>query len=274
MFNAKNLKLALATAALPAFLVASVGAAQAITILPGAVSYEYFGLNDANNIATSSTVGSLNYTGDPGCGGTCIATTSLGADPSVSLNVNEVVYNGTGGGYAQAELGYYVEYQNATPGTYTVDLHASDTFSISAGENGQAYIAFGPAGEEPGTLNDFSAYTYQDTDCVTACSEGVANYTDPQPFPASEAVQMVANTPYFLVIYDEIGLTTSGLQSSASIDPTFTTDAQGGDFIFSPGVLSSLSGVPEPATWSMFLLGFGAIGWTLRSRRNASAATA
>jgi hypothetical protein len=32
--------------------------------------------------------------------------------------------------------------------------------------------------------------------------------------------------------------------------------------------------VPEPATWAMFLLGFGAIGWTLRGRRNASAVTA
>lgn len=30
-------------------------------------------------------------------------------------------------------------------------------------------------------------------------------------------------------------------------------------------------GVPEPATWAMFLLGFGAIGWTLRSRRNQGA---
>jgi hypothetical protein len=33
------------------------------------------------------------------------------------------------------------------------------------------------------------------------------------------------------------------------------------------------SGVPEPSTWAMFLLGFGAIGWTLRRRREASAAT-
>jgi hypothetical protein len=37
---------------------------------------------------------------------------------------------------------------------------------------------------------------------------------------------------------------------------------------------TDISAVPEPATWAMFLLGFGAIGWTLRSRRNASAATA
>lgn len=33
-----------------------------------------------------------------------------------------------------------------------------------------------------------------------------------------------------------------------------------------------LSGVPEPATWALFLLGFGAIGWTLRARRNAATA--
>jgi hypothetical protein len=32
-------------------------------------------------------------------------------------------------------------------------------------------------------------------------------------------------------------------------------------------------GVPEPATWAMFLVGFGAVGWTLRSRRSRSAMT-
>jgi hypothetical protein len=30
--------------------------------------------------------------------------------------------------------------------------------------------------------------------------------------------------------------------------------------------------VPEPATWAMFLLGFGAIGWTLRTQRRAKLA--
>src|SRR4029077_11870352 len=57
-------------AAMAAFLGASVGEASAsgVTVLPNAVSYEYFGLNFAINIATSSSVGTLNYTGDPGCG--------------------------------------------------------------------------------------------------------------------------------------------------------------------------------------------------------------
>jgi hypothetical protein len=135
------------------FLGASVGEAGAsgVTVLPNAVSYEYFGLNFAINIATSSSVGTLNYTGDPGCGGTCTATTSLGSDPSVSLNVNEVTFQNTSGGFAEAELGYYVEYVN-TPGTYTVVLHSGDTLSVPFSpafpSAGQAYLGFGPAGSD------------------------------------------------------------------------------------------------------------------------------
>jgi len=40
---------------------------------------------------------------------------------------------------------------------------------------------------------------------------------------------------------------------------------------FSNATFSAIAGVPEPATWAMFLLGFGAIGWTLRSRRQERA---
>jgi hypothetical protein len=36
----------------------------------------------------------------------------------------------------------------------------------------------------------------------------------------------------------------------------------------------SVSAVPEPATWAMFILGFGAIGWTLRGNRRRVAAQA
>ena len=86
---------------------AILGAAEAspIVTLPNAVSYWYFGLNFANNIQTSTTVGTLDYNGQPGCGGTCTATTQLGTSPSDSATVNEVVYRNTSGGGVIAQLG-------------------------------------------------------------------------------------------------------------------------------------------------------------------------
>jgi hypothetical protein len=38
------------------------------------------------------------------------------------------------------------------------------------------------------------------------------------------------------------------------------------------GVPVSVGGVPEPATWAMFLFGFGAMGWTLRFARSRQSA--
>lgn len=43
------------------------------------------------------------------------------------------------------------------------------------------------------------------------------------------------------------------------------------DIQFAPGLDN---GVPEPGTWSLMLLGFGAAGYSLRRQRKASAATA
>jgi hypothetical protein len=43
----------------------------------------------------------------------------------------------------------------------------------------------------------------------------------------------------------------------------------GGSYILVTGTANGevIGGVPEPATWAMFLLGFGAIGFTMRRRR-------
>jgi hypothetical protein len=61
----------------------------------------------------------------------------------------------------------------------------------------------------------------------------------------------------------------SGLVTSIS----FTNPAFENWYGFTVG--NDISGaVPEPATWAMFLLGFGAIGWTLRAARAKAAVTA
>jgi hypothetical protein len=50
--------------------------------------------------------------------------------------------------------------------------------------------------------------------------------------------------------------------------------SNGGDPDFLFGNYLALSGTPEPWTWSLMLLGLGAIGAALRGRREVSAATA
>lgn len=44
--------------------------------------------------------------------------------------------------------------------------------------------------------------------------------------------------------------------------------------VYAEAGLPIAGGVPEPATWIMFLLGFGAVGWTLRSRGSRMTSTA
>jgi hypothetical protein len=44
--------------------------------------------------------------------------------------------------------------------------------------------------------------------------------------------------------------------------------------VYAEAGLPIAGGVPEPATWIMFLLGFGAVGWTLRSRGSRMTTTA
>jgi len=232
----------------------------AANALPDAVSYEYFGFNFANNIATSNSVGTLDYTGGPGCGGACTATTALG---SVSLNANEVVYQNTSGGFAQAELTYYVQYDNA-PGNYAVNLHANDALSVDSGSRAQAYLAFGPAvppSSPPGTPL-FQSYLVNETDCVNGCATGIANYLSPTPFPSVTAVQMAANTPYLVQIWVTINPAPNGVPLSASTDATFSTSATGGTFIFSP--------VPEPTTGLLVML--GVLGLAVSRRRTGVSA--
>ena len=250
-------------------LFAAANPAQALptSVLPGAVSYEYFGLNFAENIATSNSVGVLNYDGKPGCAGNCTAITALGVDPSVTVNVAELPFDATGGGFAEAQLSYYVQYNNSVPGVYNVNLYAHDTLpAIASGfpADAQAYLAFGLAyPPTAGSAPQFESYEVNETDCANYCAEGVANYTSPKPFPAVTAVQMTANVPYLVEATVWIGPGASGTQFSASIDPTFSTDATGGSFSFSPGI----SAVPEPDVSALVLLGLAGFGFAARRRR-------
>ena len=253
-----------------AFIILAAVLPASADILPNAVSYEYFGLNYANNIVTSNTVGTLDYSGHPGCGGTCSATTQLGASPSVSATVNEVYFDiyRTGGGAVEARLGYYVEYLNAA-GVYNVNLHATDTLSASDNAAVSASLRLGLAGASTTSLNNFSSLTFQEADCLNGCpSPGFAIATG--PFVTNNQVQMIANTLYFLQMDVLLRPISSGVQNTGMIDPTFSSDF-GGQFIFSPGVFAATSAVPEASTWAMMILGFAGIGFMAYRRKSKPA---
>jgi hypothetical protein len=69
------------------------------------------------------------------------------------------------------------------------------------------------------------------------------------------------------------GLTTADFGANAN-GYYAVTDALGPQGTGEIGGNSIVRAVPEPATWAMFLLGFGAIGFAMRTRRRAAAATA
>jgi hypothetical protein len=259
--------------ALAAFLLAaavSPASATSVTgtsILPNAVSFEYFGLNFADNLVTSDTVGTLNYGGHPGCGGNCIATTALGSSPFVSATVNEVEFDHTSGGIVQARLGYYVAYINA-PGTYNVNLHAIDNLSTPDGAAASAGLAFGPASTSIGSFNNFASKTFEEADCTSRCPAPGFIVT-PAPFVTDHLLSMEANTLYYIQLDLLLNPGPSNVEISALIDPTF--GATGGSFIFSPGVTSAVT--PIPAALPLFISGLGGLG-LLGWRRNKQGAAA
>jgi hypothetical protein len=261
--------------ALAAFLVAAaLSPAHAVTVgptsvLPGAISFEYFGVNFVDNLQTSDTVGTLNYGGHPGCGGNCFATTALGGSPHVSATMNEVVFEHTSGGIVEAKLGYYVAYLNA-PGTYNVNLHATDALSSPDGAAMSASLSFGPSDAVPGNFNDFASKTFEEAECLVRCP--APGFAFPAgPIVTDHLVSMEANTLYFIRLDVLLNPGPSNVEVSASLDPTFSTSASGGQFIFSPGVTSAVT--PLPAALPLFISslgGLGLVGW----RRNQKAASA
>jgi hypothetical protein len=274
LFSPQRTFIGLLGAAAALFIAAAFNPAQAVTvsvgdILPGAVSDEYFGLNFAINIETSSTVGTLNYAGKPGCGGTCFATTKLGASPSVFVTVNEVEYQHTGGGQARGSLGYYVAYLNA-PGTYNVNLHAIDSLIAPDTSYVSTHLAFGKAGTSFGSMHNFDgALTFEEANCVNGCpAPGFVSTVIPGPFAPDHLLSIDANTLYFIQLDVLLNPATFGTQLTGMVDPTFS--AAGGQFVFSPGVFSAAAVTPLPAALPLFaaaLGGLGLLGW--RRRKSA-----
>jgi hypothetical protein len=68
----------------------------------------------------------------------------------------------------------------------------------------------------------------------------------------------------------------SGPNGSIAFEPgqSFTAVAFSGGQIIGTGTSAFTTGVPEPATWTMMIVGFGGLGVAVRSRRKQAAAAA
>ncbi len=163
----------------------------------------------------------------------------------------------------------------------TVSASAAFTGDFST-YNGAGQVFFGVGLNVPsngvayelhnGLLWDYSGANtlLMETDCAFSCLTGVANAKSVGTYK----VTMAAGVPYLVVAFADIQPSEpnghNGVQLSATLDPTFYSPT--GTFSFSPGVIT---GVPEPSTWAMMLLGFGGLGFARRrSLRRAAAVQA
>lgn len=274
-----------AATALSGLILVAAGPAHA---LPGAESFDSISLVFRQAV-TLSGIGPgaadvLNDSASPDCGGVCSTTTTLGANPSIKLQLDQVKVPGViPGNFELGELAYFIE-ANGPAGTpvgtpIASELHASQDFSSqffgddieAAGGEAQVAIFFGASSTEPNFAQQNAGVApypsqYQDTYCISYCVSSFANYKNPEPIPAAAPVMMESGVPYLVEIVDELtanpNVSPHGNQLSSTIDPFFTTSTPGVTFSYSPGVSGA---VPEPASWAMMMFGVALVGGVLRT---------
>jgi len=159
-----------------------------------------------------------------------------------------------------------------TIGTYTVDQGASGAFTIGFSEGGltnpfNEILAFmsslpgllsitattttpGPLGGANDT--DFTSVSLQQGPFPGGTSTNIpetAFSTDFDEFRRLNAIPIAADTAYRVVFQGTPGTENGSFGASLSFTP---------------------AAVPEPSTWAMMLLGFGAIGFAMRRKTGAT----
>jgi hypothetical protein len=173
------------------------------------------------------------------------------------------------------------------PASVTVDIDLSPIPSVSMtgvgkGEVGISALTYyfavvGPSGPVPISINAMGSTTGAGGEDAFLVQTTVNPAFSPLLVSSPTQGDWTINGKYSVdanVIYRvSLQVETDG-DGSSYIDPTFTIDPsyQNYSLIFSAGVVS---GVPEPSTWAMMLVGFaGVVFMTYRRRNQASALTA
>lgn len=97
-----------------------------------------------------------------------------------------------------------------------------------------------------------------------------------QSFSINEMVFLETNVDYVLDLFIQANARASSIATHAEafVDPTFTIDPLFASSYTLTGLPVESMAVPEPATWGMMILGFGALGTVIRRRRSMASAVA
>jgi hypothetical protein len=131
-----------------------------------------------------------------------------------------------------------------------------------------------------GTYNANTLLGTTNTTLIPA-SYGLDNPFFNAEFDFAASIALTAGQQYTLILNDLTHAATPTLFDDVSVQVStynypggnFTVAGPGNsDLVFSEGVFSAASGVPEPASWGMMILGMAVVGGFMRSRVRASEA--
>jgi hypothetical protein len=280
-----NLKSALAGLALAGAVCALPVAANAgVVVLPGAVWSGFVKTPIAgppNSYITQQVTGP--GTIQLGLGNSFAGETSLPIPPPTFLPTLSVRAGGFdlaqfSGGTATVALTYYLEIVG--PGSSLAPLVTAGSGSVSSFNGGVGYaelfVTTPGIGGSTAVVSTNGKTSVPDTDGFKALlpdnSLFSINYT--MMFPVNTPIQVL------MIASAQSDFELGPSAASAFIDPMFSIDpsfANAGlySIVTSDGIGNgggtSAPGVPEPSAWALMLVGFGALGATLRGRRRNAA---
>lgn len=264
-------KLALFAAAASAVLIAGLPAAASVYVDP---AEHAAGLYDGSTYTGPSLPYQVSYFGQTGTFTKGGASVTLSDDPTPAVTATATV--GAGLDEEVSAIGsaaYYFIITGPADGAYKdvivpLLIHSkSDVFSTAPDTTTRAVTSYritnGYYQVYGGATDDVDGQAHYDTDIQFFTLVGIESRLSIQALvDINNAGGAASATAYIdpTIMIDP---------TFAKIDPNYLTDFT---LSISDGIGNGVeAGVPEPASWALMLLGFGAMGATLRRRRAATA---
>src|SRR4051794_23577839 len=179
-----------------------------------------------------------------------------GTDPGASFITLTAPDNSIlGWSVDSGSIDYIGGYWPAEDGTRSIDLAGNSVGSISQ-------LITGTVAGQSYTVNFWASKNPDGGDPLRTGIVSFGGVDMPFAYSSSNSLSDMMWAPYSFTF----------LATGSSSSLSFAADASAG-CCYGPALdnVSLAAAVPEPATWAMMLLGFGAVGWQLRRRRSTLA---